>query len=215
MVKTDNKRKFPFENSSTSTKRTKKESNAMIQKINERFSRKTILSDGNCLYRAIMYCIKQDDTLHLDLRKQIYQFIKANEEYCVSIFQEIEGGKSFKSHIETILKESYWGGLFELKIAAKLLNFNFIVYRPNSFDEFATYSFKTNTQTIYLEWENFNHFNSLIPNLIKIQLPKKLTNNTVENIVTQFNSQKDQESKHNKNIGSDKTLANFKFSFIS
>jgi len=126
--------------------------------------------DGNCLYNAILCSLNQERTDHLLLRKQIYQFCRKNKKLCLPIFEKIEGEKNFEEHIKTILKQGEWGGLFELQIAAIFMKFDFIVYHPDSFQEYASYHAEGNTLKIYLEWANFNHFNSLISNLIEIKL---------------------------------------------
>ena len=164
-------------------KKQKLNSNHVSLESSNRFTRKRIQMDGNCLYRAILYCLEQNDESHYQLREELYTFVKENKKSCYPIFKQIEGDRSYEDHIETILQMRHWGGLFELKTAAKMLQFNYIVYRPDSIEQYANYSFRTNNQTIYLEWENFNHFNSLIPNVIKIDLSKtsSILQNEIEN----------------------------------
>lgn len=172
MTRQNRKNKVSPAPETISLKKQKLNSEQASKEFNTKFVRKRIEMDGNCLYRAILYCLKQNDESHYQFREEIYQFAKENKKYCNPIFEQMQENKTYEEYIETILQIKNWGGLFELRVAARMLNFNFVVYRPNSFEQFASYYFYTNKQTIYLEWENFNHFNSLIPNLIKIDLSK-------------------------------------------
>jgi len=172
MIRQNRKNKVSPAPETISLKKQKLNSEQASKEFNTKFVRKRIEMDGNCLYRAILYCLKQNDESHYQFREEIYQFAKENKKYCNPIFEQMQENKTYEEYIETILQIKNWGGLFELRVAARMLNFNFVVYRPNSFEQFASYYFYTNKQTIYLEWENFNHFNSLIPNLIKIDLSK-------------------------------------------
>jgi len=85
--------------------------------------------------------------------------------------------------------KNFWGGLFELRVAAKMLAFNFVVYKPNTLERFIQYHFHQNKHTIYLEWENFNHFNSLFIKNIRIDLKKsnspKCQTNSILNSTTE------------------------------
>ena len=65
-------------------------------------------------------------------------------------------------------QDGIWGDNLELFVAAKLLSFNFIVYESKSINILYQCELSSKYTTIYLEYENGNHFNILISKAIKI-----------------------------------------------
>ena len=94
------KRKDAVNNFTCDLKKTKLNSQDPTQIFDENFRRKRIAMDGNCLYRAITYCLYENEDKHHELREQIYKYAIENKKYCLPLFKQIEGNKSYDEHIK-------------------------------------------------------------------------------------------------------------------
>ena len=83
--------------------------------------------------------------------------------------------RDFDTYIKKMTVNKVWGGLAEVHAAALLLHFNYAIYLPDKNVPFVKQTPFPNEITIYLQFKNGNHFNSLMlpDKKIKIQLKKK------------------------------------------
>jgi len=141
------------------------------------FNKIEIASDGNCLFRAILYCLFQNDNLHKELRADVCNYMLENRKDFESylLYMEITD-MDFVAYVERMKKEGIWGGLTEVHAAALLLHFNYCFYYSYSAIPCIKQTLFPNEVTIHIEYMNGNHFNSLIPKdgKIKIDLKKEL-----------------------------------------
>lgn len=123
------------------------------------FTRKIIVGDGNCLFRAILYSLTGNDSDHLSLREQICEYVVENQAKYKGYHVGYERG--LLAEMEKMKKEKTWGTGLELYAASEMLQFNFKVFYENSFDLYCSCIHSIELPTIYLEYQNGNHFNSL------------------------------------------------------
>ena len=84
---------------------------------------------GNCLFRAILYCLCRDDSSHAALRERVCEYMDQNKE----IYRDAIADQSIEDYIEKMKLSRTWGDHLELFIASELLSFNFQVYRSGLF----------------------------------------------------------------------------------
>jgi len=127
------------------------------------FHRHIISSDGNCLYRAILYSLFQDDKDHYQLRLDVCEHIYQNKiEYGPWLFHELDV-QDIDQYIQNMKINGKWGGFPELTAASRILQFNFCLYQTNTFHKIYENFQYPKKPTIHLEYFNDNHFNCLIP----------------------------------------------------
>ena len=86
---------------------------------------KSIIGDGNCLFRAISHFKKGTEFMYKDIRKEIYEEAKSRKNMLPNIFIESEKGKiRMHEYIEYINENGNYGGGFELSIAYDIYNVN-------------------------------------------------------------------------------------------
>jgi len=129
--------------------------------LTSKFSKVIIKGDGNCLFRAILYSLIGEDTGYKSLRKDVCNFIIANKEKYKSYFVHDE--KGLISEMKKMKKNGIWGTNLELYAASEMLHFNFEVFNSADFSLYCSCEHFSDFPTIYLEYENSIHFNSLIP----------------------------------------------------
>ena len=147
----------------------------MKKKIQECFEKIEIASDGNCLFRAILYCLFRDDSLYSNLREDVCKYMLGNRKTFESYLRNTETlDRDFDTYIKKMTVNKVWGGLAEVHAAALLLHFNYAIYLPDKNVPFVKQTPFPNEITIYLQFKNGNHFNSLMlpDKKIKIQLKK-------------------------------------------
>ena len=132
-----------------------------IPSLTSLFTRKIIVGDGNCLFRAILFSLTGEDSHHLNFRELLCQYILDNKSKYKYYFEDEQEG--LELHIEEMKKEKIWGTNLERNAASEMLLFNFEVFYSNSSIHYCTCIHFPDFPTIYLEFENGNHFNSLIP----------------------------------------------------
>lgn len=72
-------------------KKQKLNSNHVSLESSNRFTRKRIQMDGNCLYRAILYCLEQNDESHYQLREELYTFVKEKKNLVILSLSKLKG----------------------------------------------------------------------------------------------------------------------------
>ena len=126
----------------------------------DNFTTIIIIGDGNCLFRAILYSQTGSDEDHLELRKMICGYISKKKKIYQHYF--IIGEEGLMYHLKIMKKPSTWGTYYELYAASELLCFNYVVYCAETSAIYSSTNHNDNFPTIYLEFQNGNHFNSLI-----------------------------------------------------
>jgi len=106
----------------------------MSYKFEEVFDRVRIEGDGNCLFRAIRYCLKGTEKNHELLRKQVCQNFKDNENEYKTLYQPRKGVYSLKKYLQVLNKDATWGDHLEISVLSKLYNFNVIICKSNSLE---------------------------------------------------------------------------------
>uniref|UniRef100_A0A915CM47 OTU domain-containing protein n=1 Tax=Ditylenchus dipsaci TaxID=166011 RepID=A0A915CM47_9BILA len=97
-----------------------------------------IEGDGNCLYRSIAYYIKGTDINHGQVRQEMMDYLHRNKhESWAGIFGT---QKEITSYIKLHRQESEYGYSKELILAAKLYQFNFVLFKPDEVPKFAYFS---------------------------------------------------------------------------
>jgi hypothetical protein len=149
-------------------KKFKKTSNNNYDSSEDEFIRENIKGDGNCLFRAILSCLFRDDEGHLELRKLVCEYMQEHVAN-FSNYMTID----FDDYINQMRKNRTWGTYIELFAASEILLFNFTVFDSHSRTVYCSFVHSESFETIYLEFENGNHFNSLFKKenfRIRIQL---------------------------------------------
>lgn len=126
------------------------------------FWRIQIKGDGNCLFRAISYCLYGGEYKHQELRGKVCKYLMENEGIYKTLFQPREGIQTFTKYVEMLNQDGTWGDHLEIAILSKLFNFNVIIYNSNSLViNYKHIEVNTlNCKPLYhLEYENNIHFN--------------------------------------------------------
>jgi len=124
------------------------------------FTKIKISMDGNCLFRAILHFLCGIDKEHGTLRKIICDYIINHKEIYSEYFDG--GEETLKQEIKEMSKDDVWGTIVELYAASELFSFNFKVLNSHNLSLYCScFHFET-FPTLYLEFENRNHFNLLL-----------------------------------------------------
>ena len=102
-----------------------------------------ITGDGNCFYRAISLYFTNEQTNHKIIREIIYEAAKEYKEdikpfFLTGISDEILADAKLENYIEKIKNDSFYAGIIELSLAAKIFYKTIIVYsneENNDYDE--------------------------------------------------------------------------------
>ena len=174
-IRTKNKRiDETLEKEFTQAKKMKQIS--LKEHFNKTFKRIKITGDGNCLFRAILYCLFKDDSQHFELRQKVCQYM-LNNRTDFEGFVDLQQG-NFDDYIEEKRYDGIWGDEPELIAASQMLQFNFEVFDSKTYLIRRKHHYTSLLPTIYLEFYNNNHYNALnlIQNKVKIVLsPKNVT----------------------------------------
>jgi len=143
----------------------KKEKRSQLKGLLDFYDREKIKDDGNCLFRALLFCLYGDDTKHYQLRQEICTYMEKN----FDIFRNLAdinpsvGVNDWDNYIMYKRTDKIWGDACELFAASEMLNFNYIVYKSCSLDVLEQRFKHPTLPMIYLEFYNGNHYNSLKP----------------------------------------------------
>jgi len=132
--------------------------NAVLDSV---FTKEIIDGDGNCLFRAILFSLIKDDSDYKPFREILCDYIIKNKDK-YSVFFE-KGQEGLLSEMDEMKKDKTWGTNLELYAASEMLKFNFEVYYTNNLASRHSCIHSEKFPTIYLEYVNGNHFNSLSP----------------------------------------------------
>ena len=102
-----------------------------------------ITGDGNCFYRSISLYFTNEQTNHKIIREIIYEAAKEYKEdikpfFLTGISDEILADAKLENYIEKIKSDSFYAGIIELSLAAKIFYKTIIVYsneENNDYDE--------------------------------------------------------------------------------
>lgn len=170
MIKNNKKRKTvsnsdDINNFNLWKKRTKTQQKKDEEVLLNSFIRETIDGDGNCLFRAILYSLYQDDSEHMELRLAVCQYMKRDRERwepLITLTKKINTWDKYM-YITNMEEDGTWGELAQVLAAAEIENFNFTIFHPKSISKLAEDNDRENAPMIYLEYFNYNHYNSLLP----------------------------------------------------
>jgi len=157
-----------------SNKKSKEYSYNNQTKLLDLYSRKVIESDGNCLFRAILYALLRDDSNHAEFRQSICDYMIKNKEDFDCFINSDDG--TFDDYIaKKRLVDLEWGDAPELVAASQILKFNFKVFASKSLNVKYQHHYAPVFPTIVLEHYNGNHHNVLEPkrkDKVSIELSK-------------------------------------------
>ena len=164
----------PFEPHKKQAKLNKeKKKDASLTDLYERIQ---IDSDGNCLFRAIQYCLEGRQEGYEALRTETCDHLKKNRNKYQHLFEKDNDICDFDEYLQELRKDGVWGNHLELSILSELYKFDFLLFKPNSLAiHYRHVHIPPSELTFYLEYENYNHFNVLVPKkapLIYINLSK-------------------------------------------
>jgi len=154
------------------------------------FTRIRIEADGNCLFRAIQYCLTGKEENHEFLRKQVCQHLEENADEYKNLYQRRKRVNTFKKYLDLLKCDGCWGDHLELTVLSKLHDFNVIIYKPNSLEIYSEHIEENSPSSkplFHLEYENYNHYNVFTPkntakakNFFKYFINKKAENNLIQ-----------------------------------
>lgn len=156
-------------------KRTKTQEKNDEEVLLNHFIRESIDGDGNCLFRSILYSLYQDDSEHIKLRREICEYMNKSQsrwEPLVTYTKEIN---TWKKYIKNMRKNGTWAELAQIQAAAEIKSFNFTIFHSKSISKITEQNNSRDFPMIYLEYYNYNHYNSLFPvkeYKVTIDIPK-------------------------------------------
>lgn len=83
--------------------------------------------DGNCLFRALSDQYHGSDKQHREVRQQVCQYLRDNEEEYQYF---VEDDRSFEQHVSCMERDGTYGGNMELAAFARLSGVDIKVYQP-------------------------------------------------------------------------------------
>ena len=134
-------------------------------KYSEVFENVEIEGDGNCLSRAILFCLERNDAEHFQLRKEVCDYMQKNKGRFVSLvdIKAHKGVRNWEDYIKKMRKDGTCGDHCEIVAASELKKFNFSLYEPEKIQPIIVNYSNPTYQMIHLEYKNGNHYNSLMP----------------------------------------------------
>ena len=129
---------------------------------------------GNCFYCCISYFLYKNQNHHLQIRENIFNYIRENRNLCYIFFQDYENNNNNYS-VDELLdqyifennKDGEYAGELEYKAACKIyklriiiLSLGFFGYNVYNILEDEDYNTE-NYKTLYILFINKNHFNFL------------------------------------------------------
>ena len=151
----------------------------------------SVKRDGNCLFYALIYCLKQisemagTDTTCITaagLREILVDFLEYNkdvvscrnspetvESLCLS---ELDMLPDFERYIADMRKNGFWGGMTVVNAFAECFNCSVKVWMtPRNdnggsdvvYEEYFGFSYKERNHTVHLWYNGVNHFNAMEP----------------------------------------------------
>lgn len=153
-------------------------SNELRAELEKNYKIIDVEADGNCFFRAVLYCIGRSDKQYQDLRANACDYIHFNKE-CFSEFQG-EGDTEVESWIKNGRNNGVWANSLAILATALMLDICITIFSPG-------YSFPLkycpeSSSEIFLLNSNRNHFEALIP--------KKSATNKIKSYIKLNNSKK-------------------------
>ena len=74
-------------------------------KLTDRYKRVEIVSDRNCLFRAIQYCLTGSQEGHENLRKETCEYIERREHEYKYLFERDSGIDTFQDYIYALKEQ--------------------------------------------------------------------------------------------------------------
>lgn len=123
-----------------------------------------IVPDGNCLYRAVAQALCNNQHQHMELRKEIVQYMKQNLKKFKALIEE-----NHTDYFKEALKENTWGGYLEILAVTALYDINVIIVLGGS-EENPDVSLTCHhlsgeiepKETIWLAWLSKGHYDLIV-----------------------------------------------------
>ncbi|KAL0491909.1 OTU domain-containing protein [Acrasis kona] len=126
---------------------------------NKGLRRKPCAKDGSCLFRSISEQLFHSQIYHQDVRRHCVNHIRDNKDLYQFYIVELP----FDEYLESMMKDTEWGGQLEVEAIAQCFKCNIRVYSKRGVDAEHTYNGKdvTNPPLIQLCYLNGNHYDSV------------------------------------------------------
>ena len=120
---------------------------------------KTILGDGNCMFRSLCDQLEGREEGHRDCRMRVMDYIQEREDY-FSLFMEDD--EPFDAYVGRMRGDGVWGGHQELFAASMLFDVKIFIHQYDS----PSFSITPDTptppsKTIHLSYHGEAHYNSV------------------------------------------------------
>jgi len=120
-----------------------------------------MLQDGNCLFRCIAWKVYDDPNEYQKVRYDIASFARSNpmvgeEPLLFWIQNSDEEHQTIDNYISWIIMPGQFCGYLEMILASEIYDIRIIVMKDNK--EFYRTE-KTSSSTLYISYENDNHYN--------------------------------------------------------
>ena len=113
-------------------KRTKTQQRHDEEVLLNAYIRETINGDGNCLFRAILFCLYQDDSQHRKLRLDVCDYMEEDRQRWESQITLTKEINTWNKYLKNMRKDGTWGELTQIFSAAEIRNFNFTIFHSKS-----------------------------------------------------------------------------------
>lgn len=129
-------------------------------------SRKEILADGNCFFRAISFSLTNTEEFHNVMRNAVCMHLLNNRKLFSQVLRD--SAQSVESHISStcMSQEGTWSTEVEILAMAHMLNVDIYTYTGGRWLKYSSSTFKQDrhrkTGSIYLDHVNQNHYNVVL-----------------------------------------------------
>ena len=134
----------------------------------------SVVGDGNCFFRCLSKYIGKTEDNYKFYRKIVYDYINLNKDILKVFFPQYEGetdenfNKRYDIYIANVKNDKNFATDFEISAASIILKKGIIIYKKTSngyeFINHYTVNNKNDTDNIYIEHVNNNHFNLIYHN---------------------------------------------------
>ncbi|KAI7885276.1 cysteine proteinase [Lichtheimia hyalospora FSU 10163] len=115
--------------------------------------------DGNCLFRALSDQYHGSDKQHKQVRQQVCQYLRDNEEE-YQFF--VEDDQSFEHHVSCMERDGTYGGNMELAAFARLNGVDIKVYQPGLIYVInGTDNEEEERSTLHIAYHSWEHYSSV------------------------------------------------------
>ena len=148
-----------------------------------------VLSDGNCLYRAISISLFGTEKYHILLRLFLIKELSNEKKFYIQLLKKMN--INYLNVLKSTLELKTWGTEVHIFILSNALKRKIVLYDGyNSLKSFHQFSFipkKIENQILRIHWSNSNHvhFNSLLPMIYDEHIDSSIPNYG-ENVINEI-----------------------------